>query len=244
MEGVSKQVHPFYMHQNKLTLKLLSEEDRPREKLLLKGKHTLSDAELLAILLRSGARNKTAVELSQELLTHYDNDLHTLARQHIKELCRFKGLGSAKALSIIAALEIGGRKRMAAVKKIEKISSSRDAYEYLAPILTDLQHEEFWILLLNRNNKLLRMERISQGGVTGTVVDTKLVFRSALLELASSLIVAHNHPSGNLRPSDNDIHLTKQLVQAGKLFDIPVCDHLIIGNTAYYSFADEGILGS
>src|SRR5688500_15064658 len=192
------------MQENKLTLKLLSEEDRPREKLVLKGKHTLSDAELLAILLRSGLKNKTAVELSQELLAYYNNDLHELAKQHVQDLCRFKGLGSAKALSIIAALELGGRKRMAAIKKVEKIASSRDAYEYFAPMLADLHHEEFWVLMLNRNNKILRKERISQGGVTGTVVDAKLVFRSALLELASSLILVHNHPSGNIRPSDND----------------------------------------
>jgi len=236
-------VHPFFMHYTKLTIKAFAEEDRPREKMILKGKFALSDAELLAILLSSGTRNKTAVELAQELLAYYQNDLNTLSSLQVKDLCRFKGLGPVKAIGIVAALELGRRKRLTETPVL-KINSSRDAFEYMSPVLMDLRHEEFWILLLNRNNRIIRRERISQGGMSGTVVDAKHVFKIALQELASSIVLAHNHPSGNQKPSEPDIQLTRQLVQAGKFLDLPVCDHLIISANSYFSFADEGMLGT
>jgi DNA repair protein RadC len=227
----------------KLTIKALAEEDRPREKLMLKGRHSLSDAELLAILLGSGTREKTAVELAREMLSHYGSDLQTLGKQQVRDLCRFKGIGEAKAITLVAALELGLRKRLSETK-VEKVKSSRDAYEYFVPVLSDLRHEEFWILMLNRNNRIIRRERISQGGVAGTAVDAKLIFKPAIQELASSIVLAHNHPSGNTQPSEADIKLTRQLANAGKTLDIPVCDHLILGGGGFFSFADEGLLSN
>ncbi|HEY1038415.1 MAG TPA: DNA repair protein RadC [Bacteroidia bacterium] len=223
-------------------IKHLAEDDRPREKLMLKGIHSLSDAELIAILIGSGSRNESAVQLSQRILRTYENDLNKLAKLTIKELCEFKGIGEAKAVSIAAALELGRRKKGAASSERVVIKSSLTAYEVLKAYLSDLPHEEFWILILNRANAVVKSECISKGGINATLVDARLVFKPALLHSASSIVLAHNHPSGSLRPSDEDLRLTKKLREAGKLFDIAVFDHIIVGENSYYSFADEGIM--
>lgn len=219
-----------------------AEDDRPREKLLLKGKQSLSDAELIAILIGSGSREQSAVQLSQLILNTCENRLNDLGKMNVEELMRFKGIGEAKAISIIAALELGRRRKAEGVPDRVQIKSSRDAFECLAPYLADLGHEEFVILLLNRNNMVTSSERISSGGMAGTVVDPKMIFKRALDRKASSIILGHNHPSGNLKPSTQDIKLTKNLVASGHLLDLPILDHLIVTETGYYSFADEGIL--
>jgi len=226
----------------KLNIKAWAEEDRPREKLLNKGAQNLSDVELLAILLRSGSREETAVGLAQRVLHSCDNNLNELGRQALSSLTRFKGLGETKALTILAALELGRRRQLTDVKDRPLIRSSTDSFKAISPILADLPHEEFWILLLNRSNRIISRERVSAGGVTGTVVDARIVFKRALDMLACSIILCHNHPSGSIRPSQADIDLTKKMKAAGKTLDILVVDHLIISNKNYYSFADEGLL--
>jgi DNA repair protein RadC len=229
---------------NKISIKHWAEEDRPREKLLHQGKKQLSDAELIAIILGSGSREASAVMLAKQLLAAYDHDLHLLAKANVSELCRFKGIGAAKAVSICAALELSARRNLLDIKLRPTITSSRDAYQMIATLLADLPHEEFWILLLNRANRVIGRERVSVGGVAGTVVDAKLVFQKAIQQLASSIILAHNHPSGNLRPSQADIDLTKKLKAAGKVLDIQVLDHLIISEAGYTSLADEQLMGN
>jgi DNA repair protein RadC len=230
-----------YPHQN-LTIKAWAEEDRPREKLLTKGKQSLSDAELVAILLGSGSRDETAVGLAQRILKSSDNDLNELGKRSIAELTKFKGMGEAKSISVVAAMELGRRRQLTNVKERPQIRSSRDGYLTIASILMDLPHEEFWILLLNRANKVMAREQISLGGVAGTVVDAKVVFRKAIEGMASSIILVHNHPSGNLQPSQQDIDLTKKLKKAGETLDIAVLDHLIITESSYFSFADENLM--
>lgn len=226
-----------------LNIKSWAEDDRPREKLMIKGKSNLSDAELIAILLGSGSREETAVGLAQRLLKEVDNNLHELGRKRISDLKKFKGIGEAKAISIIAALEIGRRRQLTTPIERPQIKGSSDAWNVIAPMIMDLNHEEFWILLLNRANRVISKERISSGGVAGTVVDAKIIFRRALEGgPASSIILAHNHPSGNLKPSQADIDITKKLRKAGESLDISVLDHLIISGNAYYSFADDGAL--
>ncbi len=227
-----------YSNQN-LTIKSWAEEDRPREKLLTKGKQSLSDAELLAILLGSGSRDETAVGLAQRILQSVGNDLNELGRRSVAELTKFKGIGEAKSITVVAALELGRRRQLTDVKERPQIRSSRDAWQLIAPILMDLSHEEFWILLLNRAGRVIGREQISLGGVAGTVVDAKIVFRKAIESMASSLILVHNHPSGNLQPSQQDISLTQKLKKAGETLDIAVLDHLIITERGYFSFADE-----
>ncbi len=227
---------------NRLTIKNLAEEDRPREKLILKGRSALSEAELIAILLGSGNKKQTAVELSQHLFNHCQNNLAVLARLSVKELQKFNGIGEAKAISIVAALELGRRRKESEPIRQKKIGSSTDVFELLHGDLADLPHEEFWIVLLKRNNEVIRKEMLSKGGISGTVVDIKIIFKRVLEETASGLILAHNHPSGNLRPSQEDIDLTEKLKEAGKSLDIPVLDHLIISDQSYFSFADKGIL--
>ena len=227
---------------NNFSIKSWAEEDRPREKMQLKGKHSLSDAELLAILMGSGNREESAVELGKKILHSVDGDLNQLGKKSIKELMVFKGVGEAKAISIIAALELGRRRQLTDIKTRPQIKSSRTAYDLLAPLLVDLPHEEFWILLLNRGNKVLAREQVSIGGVTGTVVDAKIIFKKALEGNATSLILCHNHPSGTLRPSQADIDITKKLKSAGETLEIKVLDHLIISELGYYSFADEGMM--
>lgn len=225
-----------------LSIKNWAEEDRPREKLLGKGRHVLSDAELIAILIGSGSRDESAVELSKRILARHGNNLNELAKLSVNDLMKFKGVGEAKAISIVAALELGRRRKEAETQKREKINSSRDIFNYVHPQFIDLPHEEFHVLLLSRSNAVIRKEFVSRGGVSGTVVDPKIIFKIALEHLASSIILCHNHPSGNLRPSDPDISLTKKLKEAGALLEIPVLDHLIISDTGYFSFADEGLM--
>ncbi len=220
-----------------------AEDDRPREKMLLKGKSALSNAELIALLIGSGNSDESAVQLAQRMLDATSNNLIEFSKLSIEELTRFKGMGKAKAISIIAALELGKRRVAERVLQQVKITSSRDIYELLLPDLTDNYYEAFFVVLLDRANKVIRKLNISRGGVSGTVVDPKKIFKLALDHNASSIILAHNHPSNNLKPSENDIRLTKKLQEAGKALEIPVLDHLIVGNDNYYSFADESILG-
>ena len=226
------------------TRKILSwaEEDRPREKLMLKGKTALTDAELIAILLGSGTRDLSAVDLAKMILQRVGNNLHELAKLSINDLMKFKGIGEAKAISIAAALEIGRRRKEADILKKEKITSSSDVFQAMKPYLLDLQHEQFWILLLNRANEIIKPFQVSMGGVAGTVADPKLIFKAALEHLASAIILVHNHPSGNKTPSEADKQLTKKVKEGGKLLDIAVLDHLIFTDSDYFSFADEGII--
>jgi len=227
---------------NNLSIKAWAEEDRPREKLMMLGKLHLSDAELVAILLGSGSREETAVGLAQRLLKSQKNNLNDLGKCTIPELKKFKGIGEVKAITLIAAMELGRRRQLSDIKERPQIKSSREAYNLIAPILMDLQHEEFWILLLNRSNRVIGRERISIGGVSGTLVDAKIVFQKALNALASSVILCHNHPSGNLQPSQADIDLTKKLRKGAEVLDLQILDHLIISERGFCSFADEGIL--
>lgn len=230
------------MEDNRLTIKRWAEEDRPREKLLLKGKASLSEAELIAILIGSGNTEQTAVELSQHILRQCENNLANLARLSVKDLQKFKGIGEAKAISIVAGLELGRRRKESEPSKKVKITSSHDAFQVLQGDMMDLNHEEFWLLLLKRNNEVIKKEMLSRGGVSGTVVDAKIIFKRALEETASGLILAHNHPSGNLKPSQEDINLTRRLKEAGRSLDISVLDHLIITDHSFFSFADESLL--
>ncbi|MBC8046626.1 MAG: DNA repair protein RadC [Fimbriimonadaceae bacterium] len=225
-----------------ITIKHLAEEDRPREKLLLKGRHALTNAELIAILIGSGNIEETAVELSQKILANYNNDLNILGKLTVNDLQKFKGIGEAKAISIIAALELGRRRQLSEAETKKQIKNSRDIFETIEPLISDLQHEEFWILHLNKANKIIEKERISAGGVTGTVVDVKMILKSAVEKLASSIAVCHNHPSGNLNPSEADIQLTRKIKEGGKNLDIILIDHIIVGDKNYYSFSDNGII--
>lgn len=225
-----------------INIKNWSPEDRPREKLLLKGKDALSDAELIAILMGSGTTTLSAVDLSKMLLQSAGNSLDELAKFSVKELTKLKGIGEVKALTIIAALELGRRRKDRAPDEKTKITSSADAYNELKPVLTDKNHEEFWVLLLNRANRVIKKFQISQGGVSGTVADPKIIFKAALEALASGIILAHNHPSGNLNASQADLDLTKKLKEGGKMLDIQVLDHLILAGQKYLSFADEGLI--
>ncbi len=222
-------------------LKILSwaEEDRPREKLILKGKESLSDAELMAILLGSGTISLSAVDVAKLVLKGCNNNLNDLAKLSVKDLQKFKGIGEAKAITIISALELGRRRKEAGQNKREKITCASDAFDIMKPHLLDLQHEEFWIILLNRSNAVIKKVFISSGGIAGTVADPKLIYKHALEHLASAIILVHNHPSGNLKPSEADISLTRKLKQAGSFLEIPVLDHLIFTDHGYYSFADE-----
>lgn len=225
-----------------LSIKKWAQDDRPREKLLAKGKEALSNAELLAILLGSGSRSESAVQLAQRILASIDNDLILLGQKGVKDLIQFKGVGEAKAITIIAAIELARRRQLTDTKTKPQIASSDDAYKLLAPILQEKSIEEFWILLLNRNNRVTDQCMISSGGVSGTIVDAKVVFKHALDSLSSGIILAHNHPSGNLQPSNADIKLTEKLVLAGKSLDISVLDHLIVSSKGYFSFRDEGLI--
>ena len=228
---------------NLLGIKSWAEDDRPREKMIKRGKQNLSDAELLAILIGSGTKNETAVGLSQRILKSVENNLNELGKVSLAELMRFKGIGEAKAITIAAALEIGRRRQLSDFIDRPQILSSKDGYHCIAPILMDLNREEFWIVLLNRANRVIGKEQISAGGVSGTVVDAKIVFQKSLeAGPASSIILCHNHPSGNIKPSQADIDLTRKLKEAGKTLDILVLDHLIIAGNNYFSFADEGKL--
>lgn len=223
-------------------LKAWAEADRPREKLMIQGRNALSDSELLAILIRSGTKRETAVELSRRILNSVSNDLMQLSRLSLGDLMKFKGMGEVKAITIMAALELGRRRRAAEAVQLVKVTSSKTVAEVFTPLLSDLNHEEFWVLLLNRANNIIGKHQISKGGLAGTVVDSKVIFKLALEASASGIIMCHNHPSGNHKPSDADLSLTKRIVEAGKVLDISVLDHLIIAGELYYSFADEGKL--
>lgn len=229
------------MEQNLTSIKQWAEEDRPREKLLLKGKSVLSEAELIGILIGSGTRTLTAVDLAKQILHSVDNNLNTLAKLSVNDLKKFKGIGEAKAITIVSALELGRRRKETDQPKSVKITSSKSVYDIMHPYLQDVPHEEFWILLLNRANILLKSIAISQGGVSGTIADPKLIFKSALEHLASSIVLVHNHPSGNLKPSQQDLKLTKTLKEAGRVLEIPVLDHLIYTDSGYFSMSDKGV---
>ena len=225
-----------------LSILKLSEEDRPREKLLLKGRQSLTDAELLAIILGSGNKDQNAVELAQTILLEAQNKLNELAKFSVNDLMKFKGVGEAKAINVISALELGRRRKSEIVQRKPKITCSSDAYEIISAELLDLYHEEFWLLLLNRANEVMKKIKVGTGGVSGVMVDPKIVFSKALEHLTSSIILIHNHPSGNLKPSEADKSITNKIIEGGKVLEIAVLDHLIFTNHGYYSFADEGIL--
>ena len=228
---------------NEMSLKIaqLSELDRPREKLLLKGRDVLSEAELIAILISSGSRGESAVDLAKRILGESGNCLNALSKRNAQELMLFKGIGEAKAISIIAALELG-RRRTGETDLNLKIQSSRGAFDTIQTNFMDLPHEEFWIICLNRANKVIAKNLISRGGVSGTVADIKLIFKTALDQLASSIIACHNHPSGNLMASEEDKLITKRIKDAGEIMDITLLDHLIISDYNYFSFADNGLI--
>ena len=228
---------------NKKPISKWAEDDRPREKLLLKGKNSLSNAELIAILMGSGNKNLSAVELAQEIMNKAGNNLIELSKFTVHDLTSgFKGVGNAKAISIIAALELGKRRLMEQALEKKKITCSKDAYDILTPFLTDLYTEEFRILLLDRANKVIANLSIGQGGFSGTVADPKKIFKEALAHSASGIILAHNHPSGNPKPSEHDLKLTKRLTKVGADLEINVLDHIIVVNDGYYSFSDEGVM--
>ncbi|OGX82762.1 RadC family protein [Hymenobacter coccineus] len=242
LDNIDKAPVPAYVAPGALGIKSWAEEDRPREKLMAKGRAALSDAELIAILLGSGTVKLSAVDVAKLMLQGVGNDLNELARQSVKQLCRHPGIGEAKAISVVAALELGRRRKEADAPARTTITCSRDIYNLVRPSLMDLSHEEFWVILLNRANVVMRKVAVSQGGVAGTVADPKMIFKEALEQLASSIILVHNHPSGNRQPSAADLALTKKLRQAGDFLDLPVLDHLIYTDRGYYSFADEGVL--
>jgi DNA repair protein RadC len=227
----------------KLSIKTWAEDDRPREKLLLKGRPALSDAELLAIIIGSGTRDESAVELSKRMLLLVGNNLEKFAKLSVSELQDFKGMGEAKAVSVIAAFELG-RRRNSTITDYDnmKIRASSDGYRIIRPELDDLQHEEFWVLLLNRSNVVTKKEQISRGGMNSTIVDPKIIFKAAISSGANAIVLCHNHPSGSVRPSEHDIRLTKKLKECADLLDIGLLDHVIVGANTYFSFADDGLL--
>lgn len=223
-------------------IKNWNEDDRPREKMLQKGRIALSDAELIAILIGSGSRSESAVSLSQRILAAAHNNLGELGKFTVNDLMHFKGIGQAKAISIVAAMELGRRRRAGEALDKQKITSSQSVFEYIQPLIGELPHEEFWILYLNNSNKVIKSSLLSKGGITGTLVDVRLVFKDAIQLGAVGIILAHNHPSGTLNPSQSDIQLTKKLKLAGESLDIKVLDHLIVTEKSYFSFADENML--
>lgn len=225
-----------------MIIKEWNEDDRPREKLFLKGRMALSDAELLAILIGSGNKEDSALGISKKVLSETGYNLLALSRLSIQQLMRFRGIGKTKAIMIIAALELGRRKRAQTAQLKEKMNSSRSVFEMMQPVMGELGHEEFWVLLLNNANKLEYKWRLSMGGITATLVDVRLIYKKAIEHSATSIILCHNHPSGNLKPSQSDIMLTKKVIKGGVILDIKVLDHVIVTEHGYYSFADEGNL--
>lgn len=226
-----------------LSIKTWAEEDRPREKLLMKGKAALSDAELITILLRVGVKGNSALDIAKKILHRVNGDLNELGKLSVNDIKKMeKGLGDTKAITIVAALELGRRRQSSEVREKPVIHSSREFFDYMYAEISDLKHEEFYVLYLNRANRPITFKHISTGGVTGTVADTKIILKHALELLASSFIAFHNHPSGNLKPSQADIELTKKLKAAAQLIDLVLLDHLIVGDKNYYSFADDGLL--
>ncbi len=228
------------MFQN-LPIRMWQEDDRPREKFRLKGKSSLSDAELLGVLIGHGTREHSAVDLGKIILQHYNGDLNRLSRSSVQELCKIPGIGEAKAVSILSALELGARKRETQ-PQVNRIQSSKDAYDWLRGKMENLPNEVFYLVLLNQSNVIMATEKISEGGISATVVDIRILLKKAIEYCASAILVAHNHPSGNLKPSEPDIRLTKQIKQAANLMEIGLVDHLIITSGGYYSFMDEGVV--
>jgi DNA repair protein RadC len=228
------------MEQN-LTIKNWAEDDQPREKLMLKGKQVLSDAELIAILIGSGSRNESAVELSKRILASVDHNLNAIGKLSISQLITFKGIGEAKAISIVAAMELGRRRREEDNIELKEITSSKAIFEIMQPIIGELPHEEFWVLYVNNANKVIYKSQISKGGITGTVADVRIIFKIALEQNATGIFLVHNHPSGNLQASKPDLEITKQLKLAGQQLSILVLDHIIITENGYLSFRDENI---
>ena len=224
------------------SIKNWADDDRPREKLVQKGSFVLSDAELIAILIGSGSRDESAVELSKRILASVNHNLNELGNLSVNQLMRFKGIGEAKAVTIAAALEMGRRRRIEDTSKITKIKSSHDVFELLYPLIGELQHEEFWIVYLNNSNKVVHKAQLSKGGITGTLVDVRLVLKKALELGAVGIVLAHNHPSGTLQPSTADKQITEKLKVASEALDIKILDHLILARQQYLSFADKGIL--
>ncbi len=227
---------------DKLSIRDWARDDRPREKLMQHGAQSLSDAELIAILIRSGNIRESALDLAKRVLAASGNDLHRLGRAGVADLTKFKGMGEAKAISIVAALELGRRRRAVEPAERELVATSAVAHELFRPLLADLPHEEFWLLILDRGNRLLDRCRVSRGGIHGTVADPKVIFKEALDRRASCLVLGHNHPSGQLRPSEDDIQLTRKLVEGGRLLEITVQDHVIVTSSGYFSFADNGMM--
>lgn len=226
----------------KLSIKQWALEDRPREKMLKHGFAALSNAELMAILIGSGNRNESAVELSRRILSDFKNDLDQLGKSSVDRLMGYKGMGEAKTINVLAALELGKRRQLLGTSILQKITSSEDAFNLMSMDLIELQHEEFWVIYLDRANNVIGKTRVSQGGVSGTVIDIRIILKKALEKLASSLILVHNHPSGNLSPSKADIDITQKASKAALLLDMKVLDHLIIANRKFMSFADDGLL--
>ncbi len=225
-----------------LPIKQWKEDDRPREKMLSKGRESLSDAELVAILIGSGNRQESAVDLSKRILASVNNNLNELATLSISDLMKFKGIGPAKAISIITALEIGKRRRLEQALEKPIINSSKSVFNIMQPLIADLPHEEFWVVFLNNSNKIIHKQQMSKGGITGTVVDTRMIFKKAVEISSVGLILCHNHPSGKALPSMADKNLTKKLQSAGETLDIKVLDHLIITQNNYFSFADDNLM--
>ncbi len=230
------------MQENKYPIKQWAKDDRPREKLLLKGAENLSNSELLAILIHNGTKEKTAVDLGKEILKLGKDNLNELGKLSVKELMKIKGIGEAKAITIAAALELGRRRQATASLEKSVVGSSNDIAAYLRAALKDYRHEVFAVIFLNRANKINHFEIVSAGGITGTVADPRVILKKALEENAISIILCHNHPSGSLKPSRADEELTTKIKEAAKYFDIKVIDHIIVSEDGYYSFADEGIL--
>lgn len=225
-----------------MSIKFLAEDDRPREKMMLKGKNALSDSELLAIIMRNGSREETAVELARRILNSVDNNWHNLSKLSLQDLMKFKGVGEVKAIEIATALEIGKRRAAQEIPEKLKITSSKDTFNILHPYISDLQTEEFWAIFLNQNNKVLHKTRLSSGGINNSIVDIRILFKIACEHYATGLIIAHNHPSGNLNPSQEDIRITKTINDAAKMMQITLIDHVIIAENSFYSFANEGLL--
>jgi DNA repair protein RadC len=225
-----------------VNIKALAEDDRPREKLLALGRHALSDAELIAILLRTGTRSETAIQLARRILSENSNSINEIARLGVSDLKKYKGIGLVKAIDIVTAFELGRRRNESSAIEKVKITSSLIAYQLLEKRLADLPHEEFWVLILNRANQVMKEQYLSKGGIAGTVVDIRLICRSALENNASGVVIGHNHPSGQVLPSEQDKSITKKLKEALKMFEIALLDHIIVGDRKYYSFSDEGLL--
>lgn len=241
-----EQILPHIMSKNAYlnpqNIRSWAEEDRPREKLLLKGKAALSNAELIAILIGSGRASLSAVDLAKEVMGRVNNNINELAQQTVNDLRKNKGIGEAKAITIVAALELGRRRKDVIEKQKRKIKNPQDIYDEMKPYMLDLRHEEFWILLLNQGNRVMKAVKVSVGGVTGTVADARMIFKEAIENLASSLILVHNHPSGQLTPSTADVQLTDKIVSSGQILGIPVVDHLIFTDEGFLSFVDEGLI--